>query len=552
MTTWRAPLVILGVALAGAGAARAQAPALPAAASAVCDDARSLVAPPASFQGLRIDTVEVASEGLDGRLATLPLASRLHRATRESRIRDELLFAAGDAVDSLRVAESMRRLRSLGFLDDVELRASRCPGEPGVRLRVVTHDAWSVAPEVKLRSSSTTLGLRERNALGTGAAVRLGLRSGSGGTGLLAAARLPGFPVAPLATEVGALGLANGRTYYAMLATRRRSALDSWTIDARVSRSDVAPRTRPGSSFARTDLSLLLGRRLFDDSRPSAIYLLGGAEASRANLSALSSDVVLGPRDLRRSYAGLTGGLARVAARYDTLGWMLPRGGLVDVPRGVEGELLGGVGRDAVTGERAYHLDAWAGRAVSRASTGTLLVGDLWASGFLGDERLSASTVRGSLALQQRAPDGAWRARLAGERLVHPDPDVRALATLDPMAAAFPRSARLAEGALAASIERSAHLRALTHALDLDGALFAAGSYRWEVANAGARRDELAVAALGAGLRLSPSRSARSSVRLDVAFPVVRTPGVPDRPFVALTVVPWILQDRGRDGARQP
>jgi hypothetical protein len=510
------------------------------------------VAPPASFEGLRIDTVEVSSEGLDGRLAMLPLVSRMHRATRESRIRDELLFATGDVVDSVRVAESMRRLRSLGFLDDVELHVSRCPGERGVRFLVVTHDAWSVAPEVKLRSSSTMVGLRERNALGTGAAVRLALRSGSGGAGLQAAARVPGFPAAPLATEIGALGLTNGRTYYATVATRRRSALDLWTMDARASLSDVVPRTRPGSTFERTDLSLLLGRRLGDDSHPSALYLLGGAEASRADLSALTSDVVLGPRDLRRSYAGLTGGLARVAARYDTLGWMLPRGGLVDVPRGVEGELLGGVGRDAATGERAYHLDAWTGRAVSRASSGTLLVGDLWASGFLGDERLSASTVRGSLALQQRAPDGAWLARIAGERLVHPDPDVRALATLDPIVAAFPRSERLAEAALSASVERSARLHALTRGLDLDGALFAAGSYRWDVANVGARRDELGVTALGAGLRLSPSRSARATVRLDVAFPVVHTPGMSGRPFVALTVVPWILQDRGRDGARQP
>ena len=547
MAKWRAPLIFLGLGLASAGTAQAQTPDP----GERCEGARARIASPASYEGLRIDTVVVSSEGLGGRLGTMSLLSRMHRTTRESRIRDELLFDTGEAMDSLRIAESMRRLRSLGFLDDVQLHASRCAGEPGVQLQVVTHDAWSVAPEVKVRSSSATVGFRERNALGTGAAVRLALRSDAGGTGLLAAARVPGFPVAGLATEIGSLGLTNGKTYYASLATRRRSALDRWTLDARATMSDIEPRSRPGSIFQRTDLSLLAGRRIGDASS-SALYLLGGAEASRADLSAGSSDVVLGPRDLRRSYAGLNAGLARVAARYDTLSWMLPRGGTVDVPRGVEGELLAGVGRDRATGLRAYHLDAWTGRAISRASSGTLLVGDLWASGFLGDERLSASTVRASLAMQQRATNGAWRVRAAAEQLIHPDPDVRALATLDPIVAAFPRSTRLAESALAASIERSAHLRALTSSLDLDGALFAAGSYRWDVAGPGTGRDGLGLAALGAGLRLSPSRSARASLRIDVAVPVARTAGIPARPFISLTIVPWLFQDRGRDGARQP
>jgi hypothetical protein len=57
---------------------------------------------------------------------------------------------------------------------------------------------------------------------------------------------------------------------------------------------------------------------------------------------------------------------------------------------------------------------------------------------------------------------------------------------------------------------------------------------------------------LGAGLRLAPWHSPRATLRLDVGVPVLHTSGVRGRPYVALSIVPWPLLDRGRDGHRLP
>jgi hypothetical protein len=56
---------------------------------------------------------------------------------------------------------------------------------------------------------------------------------------------------------------------------------------------------------------------------------------------------------------------------------------------------------------------------------------------------------------------------------------------------------------------------------------------------------------LGVGVRLAPFRAARGTARLDFGFPVVRSPGVPARPFVALSLTPAPDAGRHRDGARE-
>ena len=93
-------------------------------------------------------------------------------------MRRQLLFAAGGTVDTLAVAESLRRLRRLRYLSEVGVITTSCAGVAAVDLVVVTRDAWSTQPSVKVRGSgSAVIGLEERNVLGTGRDARIYLRS---------------------------------------------------------------------------------------------------------------------------------------------------------------------------------------------------------------------------------------------------------------------------------------------------------------------------------------------------------------------------------------
>src|SRR5207237_7007382 len=109
--------------------------------------------------------------------------------------------------------------------------------------------------------------------------------------------------------------------------------------------------------------------------------------------------------------------------RFDTVSWLAPGGTLIDLPRGVESELLIGTGRDERAGRPASHIDGWAGR-VWAPSRGAVVLGDVWGSGYVGDDLLRASTVRASLTGVHHASEGLWAVRLGGERLIEPHPDV--------------------------------------------------------------------------------------------------------------------------------
>jgi len=104
------------------------------------------------------------------------LANRTHRRTRQSFVRKELLFRAGDCLDPLRLEESERILRSYRFIADASVDA--VPVEDGVYDVVVqTHDEWSlelnVRPEFDDGFRITRIAATEENLLGTG--TRLGV-----------------------------------------------------------------------------------------------------------------------------------------------------------------------------------------------------------------------------------------------------------------------------------------------------------------------------------------------------------------------------------------
>lgn len=557
----------------------------------------------ATASGRRIGAVIVATRGP----ASLPggLGAPLHVTTRESTIRSRLLFAAGDTVDTLRVAESVRQLRRLRYLAGAVVTPS-CDGAGGVVLTVTTRDAWSMKPRLAARGSASAMaGLEETNLFGTGRAARVYVRSeraqfgvGAGYTDpTLFSSRILGAASRDVYRDGGAWA-ASLRSADVGVFERlgfglsgRQSARLSVAGPAR-----AAPGVAPGDTVRRATVALLVRRRL-TYTPLGATYLLGGVEGERTMLVAGADLPLAGPPTVRRTFAGLDLGLARRSGRYDEVPWLLPQardGGArfapAEIPVGVEGEAVVAFGRDFTAQRPATHVDLWAGRiwnvggmtgrwsggetgATSAVRTPrTLLSSDLWASGYrsfgVGGGEWSAGALRGSLALVAPARRGLWSARLSGERLFDPDPDVRSLAMADPVLRAIPPGSRLAETALSASIERSVHLLGARRGYVLDGALFGAGSLRWDAASrvslaarAAARADpatdfagvsggeQLYVGSIGLGLRLVPTRFGRSTLGLDVGIPVVRSAQVRRRVYIGVSITPAFGSRRRRDGA---
>jgi len=104
------------------------------------------------------------------------VANWLHISTRPSVIRRELLFCEGEPLDTLKLQESERILRSYVFINEAEI-TTRPVGPGEVEVRVRTSDNFSFAPGIILESGggTTDIGflLVEKNALGFGKEVAL-------------------------------------------------------------------------------------------------------------------------------------------------------------------------------------------------------------------------------------------------------------------------------------------------------------------------------------------------------------------------------------------
>ena len=103
------------------------------------------------------------------------LANRWHIVTRESVIREQLLFRPGDRYEKRVLEESERILRQNQFFWDARVEVVRY--EDGVAdVRVWTRDQWTLMPGLSVSRSGgenrVRVSLSERNLLGRGASVR--------------------------------------------------------------------------------------------------------------------------------------------------------------------------------------------------------------------------------------------------------------------------------------------------------------------------------------------------------------------------------------------
>ena len=510
------------------------------------------------LSGHRIDSVAVITSnpnlGRRGRAI-----AKMHVRTRPEIIQRELLFAAGDTVDTLRVAESLRRLRKLQFLESAHVEADRCvtPAGESLALKVVTQDAWTTRPDFKA-GGSPRIGLTERNLFGTGRTVSLSLVSHDRSLGAgISTFDTFGFGTG-VATRAQYQRYSEGSIRSLSFARRQASLTDRWRARLNLWDQHYEPRLSTNDQVERTGGDLIAGIRLSPLTSSHILYLLGGAESELTSLAAGSNAQVIGPMRMDRRFAGPQIGLSMVSGSYDTLTWLLPGGAVIDIPRTFEGEFVVGLGRGAVisrdlTGPAdanrssfMTHYDAWVGREwlPTRSSR---IVSDVWASGYSGVDEWHSASMRAAVSASHAASKGVWEITFAAEHLTDPDPDVRALTIFDRALAFVPRGVRLAESAVTMSVDRTRHLRPVGSSLELDGSIFGAFSKRWDPAASTVGSENVSVGVVGFGLGLSPRKPGRASIRLDYGVPLIAAPGVKRSPRFSITLTPWLETGRHRD-----
>jgi len=104
------------------------------------------------------------------------LANRLHIVTRESVIRQQLLFSPGEPYSQRLIDESERILRANDFFYDADVRPIRY-ADGVVDIRVTTRDVWTLMPGLSVSRSGgenkARVSMSETNLLGTGARVKV-------------------------------------------------------------------------------------------------------------------------------------------------------------------------------------------------------------------------------------------------------------------------------------------------------------------------------------------------------------------------------------------
>jgi hypothetical protein len=472
--------------------------------------------------------------------------SQFRSRTRDRVVFRELLVSANGVLDSARIAESMRRLRALRLFADVSLATTRCTGSDSVDLVVAVRDAWTLRPIARVTPPSTaSIGLEDRNLLGTGrtvSATRDQTARGHGGTVSAVDPWLFGT------NTVGALRYSDVAGTHLLRSSLRHEEwpfVDPWRYEFAVNRqrfADTIGGMHPRRTFA---IGAALGHMIGDPRRTILVPYLG-ADIDEAESVVPGSGTVL----IRR-FSGSGIGLHHRAAQFDTLGWFTRGRGLLDIPLGWQSDLYASAGYDRGQRANAARYDGWLGR-MWIPSPGRLVAADFWTQGFVGDVR-DNHIDRASVSAFVDAGAGFWAARVTTEQLLDLDPDLRSLSLAavgaDPSFPAIPTELRRANRSAVSSIERSAHLHVFGRGSRLDGALFGAGSVRWDTPDV---PGSFRIAVAGLRLRLLSANGVLSSTRLDLAYPVLARGGsVVHRPQISVSVASLLDAPHQRDGRRR-
>ena len=504
----------------------------------------------AALSGVRITSIDVISDG-----PTLPgpagIFSSLHPVSQEGVIRRQLLFAAGDTVDTLLVGDTMRRLRAQRLFADAVIVARRCDPAGGVGLLVHTRDTWTLRPTARLRSATQlSVGIEERNFLGSGRTVSLTREMSLRGNGAAISLTDPFLFGSDVAAHLRVANLAGAHTLRLGLGRHEYSVFDRWRIEGHLSRLSYGDTVVAEKALHTVSAMTLVGRRIASSENSVTLLLAGIEFDSAASISASRRGNVAPGVPHVRSFLGLDLGLQRRTAQFDSASWIVPGRGFLDVPIGWEGEGIVGAGHERDARTAAFKYDGWLGH-VWMPRRGQVLMVDGWASGFLGRGVDRNQVTRASMSYYTEAARGMWGLRLTAEQLSQLDPDRRALSLMPLADLTTPLLRHLAARggqAVAGSIDRDVRLVHVGAASVLNVGGFLASSYRWHVNDI--PNSELKAGVIGARLRILSANGTVSSVRVDVGYPVIRSDVLPSKPYVIVTYGTLFDASRQRDGRR--
>jgi hypothetical protein len=541
----------LSVASASAGAAQTVSAAAPTVACTV--DSLDAVFPP-RWIGTHVGQLTVRARNVETpfKFATT-LAHYVHRSTQLNVAMNELSFAPGDAMDSLAVEESIRRLRTTGLYSEIILEGSQCTS--GVTdITIWTRDAWSLKSSLRFAEAGTSrVSFSEVNVLGTGRAVAVTGENVDGRNALSVSLVDPHLFDTRLRGAALLRTFADGREWVWSVRTPERSDRDVW----RAALTSTQERRLSDDSATATHIDITKRADAFTLSRlvllgSSAAYaVVGGVEHEYANENVTQPGGSLSNNSVQRNFSAPLLGLSRRSRRFGSIDWLVPGQAPAELREGLEGEVVFGMGHELFRDTRITHLDGWAG-ITELFGPNTVFTGDVWSSGYWSNDSVQNGTIRTSLSLIRKATKGMWILRGGWEHIYNPDPDVFALSTIDPLLRLLAPSSRLAEQATSLSAERSMHMYSSEGRWVLDGALWASLSDRRRSFDGiAADPENFRAVIVGIGFRQIRNQPTQAPIRLDIGRAVWRSQGLPNRWIVMLSTVPWINAGRTRDGLRE-
>ena len=465
---------------------------------------------------------------------------------------NEISLTLGSPIDSLELLESVRRVRATGLYTEVTVTGARCGNDP-LELTVHTRDAWSLRTNVRYGRTSSRVALTEVNLFGRALTVSASaekLETRSSATFGLAEPYLFGTHVR------GAAYLrvfADGRAWSWSLRSPQYSPRDLWRYS--VSSFQLRRYQDDGLNLTLTDISRRADagtaavRWALDEHRAYAFVF--GAEHEQAKIIVRQPGARLGSPEVSREFSAAIVGVARRSLDVGKVNWLVPGQPNAELPLGVEGEWVVGIGPEATTKKGIAHFDGWSG--VTLLPTPTMIVtGDVWASGYGNQDSLSNGTIRAAGSIYQHGRGGIWALRVSFERLQNPDPDVYALSMVDPVLRSLAPTTRLAESALTASLERSFTMYSREGRWAADAVPFIQFSERHrsvDVSNASPTNPQALL--VGLGFRHLFNQPTQATVRFDIAKTVWSAGGLSNRWVFVLSTQPWLANGRVRDGLRE-
>ena len=508
---------------------------------------------PHQWLGTKVGQITIESRNVEAPTSWLSSAVQLvHHPTRLNVSENELSFAAGDVVDSLLVQESVRRLRRTQLFSEIIVTGSQC-ADGITDFRIASRDAWSIRTDMRYGRLSSRVSLAEINLLGTGRSVTATAEQLDGRNAVSVGVVDPHVFNTRFRAAALLRNYDDGRAWQWSLRSGEWTPRDIWRFAVasyQVRRLGYDKPTATTDSIDRRSASVTASWRFgYEDN--AAYALVFGAEQERANLTVVRSGTTLGRTSVRRQFAAPLIGVSRRSLTFGAIDWLVPGQSAAELPLGLEGEIVIAGGHDQATNASILHMDGWVG-GTAMLSSGTILTGDVWSSGYLNQDSVSNGTLRLQAALYQRARGGMWIFRVANERMYNPDPDVFALSTLDPMLRSLAPNSRLAESALTVTAERAVHLYSTEGRWAVDGSLFTTYTERHrslDVAGNAVTNPQAVV--VGVGFRRVRNQPTQAPLTLNVGHTVWRNSSLPNVWVVSFAVVPWLNNGRFRDGLRE-